>query len=456
MANSYLTRSLVSTGNNKIGTLSFWMKRSELSTNQVIWNPYTSANTLVQMKLATDDALKMYWYDGGTTIASLLTNRVFRDTSAYYHIVLVINSDESSSSDRLKLYVNGVQETSFSSSGYPASGIDMQINNSGSTDVIGRYQDGTTNYFNGVLSNIAWVDGAALAPTVFGQEDSTSGIWKFKKPTGVTWGTNGFWLEGENSGSLGTDSSGNGNTFTPGGDLKQSLDTPSNLFACINTLNLYSSGSPGKPDLEYGNLQIAGSTSGAVKWYGASTLGVSQGKWYWEIKNYTTSNASLAVGVVTDPNSNQYENQAPGARQSGISTENYSGNIVINNSNVSVGYGSTWTGNGDICMIALDLTNDKFFLGKDGVWADSDDPSNNTGGYSLSTVTNISGFYHAAFGSTSGTYMNSMSVNFGTGYFGTTAVSSAGTSSSGDDSVWEYNCPTGFYGLNTKNINTYG
>ena len=160
-----------------------------------------------------------------------------------------------------------------------------------------------------------------------------------------------------------------------------------------------------------------------------------------------------------NPSRNQRENHAVGARNSDIGTENYSGNIVINNSNVSVGYGSTWTANNDICMLAIDADNNKFYVGKNGVWANSDNPSNGTGGYDMSSVVNhaeSSSFYHFAFGSTSGSYMNSFSVNFGNGYFGITAVSSNsgnGYSASGSLGKFQYQPPTGFTALCTKGLN---
>ena len=176
-------------------------------------------------------------------------------------------------------------------------------------------------------------------------------------------------------------------------------------------------------------------------------------------KNITTSNPSLAVGVSMDPSRNQYENHAPGARNTDIATENYSGNIVIGNSNVVTGYMPTWSGSGDICMIAVDADNNKFYIGKNGVWADSDNPSTGTGGYDMSSVANhdeSTPFYHFSFGSTSGSYMNEFSVNFGNGYFGTTAISTnSGNGYSGAEgkSKFNYSVPTGFSALCTEGLN---
>ena len=116
-----------------------------------------------------------------------------------------------------------MQETSFETSTYPPQNQDTRLNKSGVNLHIG--QDGNNaNYVDGYISHIALVDNAIVAPTVFGETDSTSGIWKFKSPSGVTWGTNGFWLKFENSGNLGLDSSGNSNTFTVNGNGRQAVD----------------------------------------------------------------------------------------------------------------------------------------------------------------------------------------------------------------------------------------
>ena len=453
MANSYLVRTPSSAGNTKKFTISAWVKRSYLGSNTAtIFSSWSADSIAGHFAFRFDGSDKL---DLSTwSVNVLTTNRRFRDTSAWYHIVCAVDTDESTADNRVRFYVNGVEETSFATRINPSSGQTFSVNNTNSQTVgLNNYSSGAGN-MDGYMSHVAMVDGQQLTPATFGQTDSTSGIWKFKSPSGVTWGTNGFHLKFENSAALGTDSSGNSNTFTVNGNLKQSNSTPSILYPTIDVLNKYTG-----TNLEYGATQVAGSTGGGVKHYGTATMAVRQGKWYWEIMNKTSSNSSLAVGVCTEPAVNQRENQAPGFRQSSIATENYSGNIVINNANVSVGYGSTWTADGDICMIALDLTNNKFYIGKNGTWANSDNPSSNTGGYSLSSVTNVTGYFFPHFGSTSGTYMNSMNVNFGTGFFGITAVTSNSGAGEQDDNgqgIFQYDVPTGFYAINTKNINTYG
>jgi hypothetical protein len=142
----------------------------------------------------------------------VLTNRLFRDVSAWYHIVVAVDTTQGTASDRCKLYINGVQETSFASTSYPTINSDLEVNNT-VTHQIGRFPRITSRYLNGYITETYLIDGQALAPSDFGEFDADSGVWKPIAYSG-TYGTNGFFLEFQDSGALGTDSSGEGNTFT--------------------------------------------------------------------------------------------------------------------------------------------------------------------------------------------------------------------------------------------------
>jgi len=390
---------------------------------------------------------KIYYCEvaGNSTNWEVETTAVYRDVSAWYHLVLRQDTTQASANDRVRIYINNVQQT-LGTNTQPAQNRGTQIN---TADVHKIGKGNTGEYFDGFMSHIHWCDGQSYAPTEFGETDS-NGVWKIKTSPSVTYGTNGFFIL-KNGNSV-TDQGGGSHNFTVGGGtLTDMKDSPSNVFATINPLSGYHGD---KAVLEFGNNGVDGSTGGGSKWYGASTLGFHKGKFYCEVKNVTTSNPSLSVGVSFNPAENQYQNHAPGARNSDIATENYSGNIVINNANVVTGYGSTWSASGDICMLAVDMDNNKFYIGKNGTWADSDNPSTNTGGYDMSSVsghTESQGIGFFSFGSTSGTYMNEFTVNFGNGYFGTTAVSSAGTNASGHG-IFEYNVPTGYTALCTKGL----
>ena len=277
MANSYLARTPSSGGNRKTFTLSFWMKRSKVGTNQKVFTAGSSGTEAgVQFSGGTDNnALQIYEYQG-SNIFGITTSRQFRDINSWYHIVVAFDTTQSTASDRVKLYVNGVQETSFSSASYPSQNYDTLFNNSGTVNTVG-FLNGHSAYFDGYLTHVALVDGTALAPTVFGETDSTSGIWKFKGPSGVTWGTNGFHLKFENSANLGLDSSGQTNNLTVNGNLKQAIDNPSNVYSTLNELARVNNFDQRYVEHLHGNTTAQG-TSTANNGNSYSTLGGDSGK----------------------------------------------------------------------------------------------------------------------------------------------------------------------------------
>ncbi len=443
MANSYLSRSESSAGSSTKGTFSAWIKRSKITSDYPrIFSSYIDNSNHWKVYFDNTDRLNVYGEAGGSLTNQVITTRKFRDVNGWYHIVVAVDSTQGSSSDRVKVYVNGVQETAFDTATYPSSSANMKFNGgSGNTDVIGKKEGASSDYFDGYLSHISWVDGAALVPTSFGQTDSTSGIWKFKSPTGLTWGTNGFHLKMENSGALGTDSSGNSNTFAVNGNLKQALDTPSNVYATFNPLDNY------YPNHNFSNANTTITHPNASNYHAPSTatMGVSTGKWYWENKFVSTTQASnkwLGVGVtaMTKTASVDYFGK------SDYDLCYYSIDDVYRN-NAKVADLSTWTV-GDIIGVALDVTNSLVYFYKNGV------VENSGTGFSLAAVgSSPNGVYRPAVGVyDSPEYV--CSTNFGNGFFGSTAITSAG--SNGNGSLFEYDVPSGFYALTTKNINTYG
>ena len=453
MANSYLNRTTGSPSNADKVTISAWVKKAKLG-RQIIIGDYGSSTNRGKLQFSSSDQLEYYQVDGGSATVQITTNRLFRDPSAFYHIVMQYDSAQSTASDRLKLYVNGTQETSLANSTYPPQNQDIRLNKSGVNLHIG--QDGnSSDYLEGYISHIALVDNAISAPTVFGETDSTSGIWKFKSPSGVTWGNNGFHLKFENSGALGTDSSGNTNTFTVNGNLKQSLDTPSNVYCTINPLfrNRFSN----QETLTNGNLTMTTGPTDGDKAMLLGTLGVTKGKWYWECK-VGTNKAQIGFAYNSiNRFSDFYGSNSP---SDGFAVYGDNGNVYYDGANTA--YGSSWTTN-DIIMVALDMDNKLAWLGKNGTWFNSatqTEIENGTATYDLTTKMstkqnlNSGEFVFPMFADMTGTGDMALNVNFGSGFFGTTAITSAG--SNGNGSLFEYDVPNGYYALNTKNINTYG
>jgi len=449
MANSALSRTLGTPTNADKWTWSAWIKRSKLSSSGVymdVFAAYTDGNNYAQLSFHPDNYFFYYDYQGGAIKASLATNRLFRDTSAWYHIVVATDTTQATAANRVKLYINGEQYTWDRTTTYPSQNQDTFINKASTAHYIG--QVGIGNFFNGYMSHVAFVDGQQLAPTVFGETDSTSGIWKFKTPSGVTWGTNGAHIKFENSSNLGLDSSTNTNNWTVAGNLKQALDTPSNVSSVINQLTYSAS----QVTIENGALSKASTpTSNAWRsFYG--TLGASSGKYYFEMKVDQIQNSdpnNFWVGIVDiEQMTNEANNQQFYKQGRGYGYHAQSGNSGNNNQTFS--FGNSWTA-GDIIGVAMDLDNAKMYFSKNGTYQNSGVPtSGSTGTGAMIIAANTT--YVPAF---SQYYANEQfSVNFGNGFFGTTAITSAG--SNGNGSLFEYDVPSGYYALNTKNINTYG
>ena len=451
MANSYLSRTISSAGSLTTWTFSAWVKLSEPGTsNCAIFSQGSSGNNVTSIFFNhSNGAHRLEWrqYENSYT-ARKTTNRAFSDKSGWYHIVCQWDSTNGTAGDRMKIYVNGERETSFENSTDPSSSLSSIINSTTGTMHIGTYWNTSSNLFNGYMSHVTFVNNAIVAPTSFGQTDSTSGIWKFKSPSGITFGTNGFHLKMENSGAMGTDSSGSSNTFTVNGNLKQSLDTPSNVHATFNPLALWNhNGTLRIPAYSNGNL-TAGYDNSSYNEVAFGNLGVNKGKWYWEVKatNVTDASGNTRIGI----GDIQYTNTDP---QNTTSTVYYQGNGQKRVSGSASSYGATYTG-GNVIGVAMDLDNNKLYFGKNGTWLNSGVPtSGSTGTGAVSLTANKTQFIIQS-DNTSGSDQSTFEFNFGNGFFGITPISSAG--SNGNGSLFEYDVPSGYYALNTKNLNTYG
>ena len=451
MANSYLSNTISSGSTGKIFTLSAWVKFTSLSTNSELWSVSNDGTVHNYIDICFKSGVldMQFKLANGQTFMRRKTTKLFRDPNAFYHIVLRFDSTNSTAADRFRLYVNGVQETSFDNDGtastFPSDFV-TALSTNGANQYIGRTV-GYTSYWNGYMSHVALVDGASLAPTSFGQTDSTSGIWKFKSPSGITWGTNGFHLKFENSGALGTDSSGNSNTFTVNGNLKQALDTPSNVHATLNSLT---NDGGGAKTYSNGNTTVVES---ADNWTTAhSTLSVTTGKWYYEAKVTYSNNQEAYLGACSQQTIQDRVNSSHYLGQTTGSVGYYTGNGSYYKGAGAVSYGSAVSG-GDIVGVALDLDNNFIYFSINGTWQNSGNPASGasgTNGISLpSGMTSGDNIFLSVSPNQS-----TINCNFGNGFFGTTAITSAG--SNGNGSLFEYDVPTGFYALNTQNLNTYG
>jgi len=443
---TYLTRTQAAGTSRKIFTVSMWIKKTTNSPGheQYIFHSWNDGNNRFMVALQNDDTLQVRERASASTSLQIDTNRKFRDTNAWYHIVVRVDTTQSTAADRIRIYINGEQETSFSGAVYPTQNLDLQIGTSSHTFYLAEYGGGGNN-FNGLASHWNFADGQSLAPTAFGETDATTGEWKINTSPSVSYGTNGFFILKD--GNSVTDQSGNSNNFTvAGGTLTQTVDNPSNVFATMNPLQQVRSGSAGVFDFSNGNTTI-GKTSDSVWRTGLSTLGMTSGKYYCEMKH---NGGTHYIGIISYED---YITESSGYPQTGDLANGVAFYINTGQSSIAgtlASYGN-YASSGDIIGIALDLDNNKIYFSINGTWQNSGDPtSGSTGTGALTVQSNKTYMFASSCNGSGNTYNHN--YNFGNGYFGTTQVSSAGTNASGNG-IFEYDVPTGYTALSTKGLN---
>jgi hypothetical protein len=447
-----LTRTL-SSSNRKTYTISTWVKRSELG---IVQNIFTSGvNGVGDSGLRFLSGNNISFYEILSPYSSydfsLETDAVFRDVSAWYHIVISVDTTQATNSNRIKIYVNNSQITSFSSVAYPSQDFQGFINHDFSHQVSGAVDITFGNrYFNGYQAEFVFIDGQQLDPTSFGEFDSDSPtIWKPIDVSGLTFGTNGFYLDFENSGSLGADVSGNGNNFTVNNltSIDQSTDTCTNNFATLNPLVAQSTGT-----FSEGNCKNASSSStnfGAV-----STMGVSSGKWYAEFKPVSaTGNKKRLIGACGNISGNGTAFDA--IYMYGLNTTGDSGsetvNTIVNTTETDVTSSYTGYFENDIVGVALDMDNNKIYFSVNGTFENSSNPVTGTGGLSLGTSPPDGVFYFAVMDVRNADVIT-YEANFGNPPF---SISSGNSDGNGYGN-FEYAVPSGYYSLNSKNLAEFG
>ena len=443
MASTYLTRTQGTPTNVDKGTMSFWVKRGTLDkNNEYIIQNYIDGSNYGYIRWKSDNELQVY--SAGINDEKR-TIKKFRDTNAWYHIVLRVDTSQSSAGDRVRLYINGEQETNFDPGTNGSQNADYDLFKATGTMRIGYVSSGTATYFDGCLSHFHYCDGQSYGPDTFGETDSVTGEWKIKTEPSMTMGNQGFTILKDNNTI--TDQSSNSNDFTLGaGTLTKTEDCPSNVFAvCDNLTNTNSA-----LTFSHGNNTMTNSG----QWLGAlSTLPMFKGKFYWEFKctgNFMTGVSQLNSKAVQTDNISLANNGYSSKWAYGW--EMINGGNKSNNNNSSTSYGSSYSSS-DIGMVAFDADNGAIWFGKNGTWQASATQTEIENGTTTNAawtgLTNASG-YVASFSTENST----MNLNFGNGYFGTTAVSSAGNNASGNG-IFEYDVPAGFTALCTKGINSF-
>ena len=437
-ASAYFNRTPASAGNRKTWTWSGWVKRGILNSSGAVAYPLfavptgTTDSTWFEFRFVSD-----FLYVGGYSTNWRITSQVFRDPSAWYHIVLTVDTTQATANDRLKLYVNGTQVTTFSTTNNPTQNADLGINQASATYI------GLSNsqYFDGYLTEINFIDGQALTPSSFGFIDPSTGVWGPRKYTG-TYGTNGFYLNfsdnsNNSSTTIGKDYSGNGNNWTPnnisvtaGVTYDSMLDVPTlwadggngrGNYAVLNPLDR------GGGTVADGNLSITNNT--ANHFYSRHSMQLpTSGKWYWEVTGTWDSNSRNGLGVLAS--STVLNNYPWGTAQSfgwylGSNTSNW-----YWSNNGSLGFNIV-PSSPAVFQICYDADNGTIYAG-----------INNT-------------FYSSA-GASSGnpsTLTNPTSSSVPAGLFPATGVYQSGSMVvNHGQRPFAYTPPTGFKALNTQNL----
>jgi len=447
MASTTLTRTFTTDhGAVYKWTYSFWVKRCSLGSNQCMIGVRNSGTYNAQIKFTTNDQLEVHDYRTSYKLQKV-TNRKFRDTTSWYHIV--VSNDNSVSSPDTKIYVNGVEETSFATDN-EYSQNDKNSFNDDYPNYIG--EKGTGDQFDGLMSHLYFIDGTAYAASTFGSTDATTGEWKINTNPSVTYGTNGFLILKD--GNTITDQSPNSNNFTlDSGTLTTTQDNPSNNFATLNRLSFHEANF----SLSNGNTTMA--TGNNTQWNNAicASLVATGGKFYWEAK-WTDGDSYSIIGIIKAEDIHRCATSLSGSgtdiymHANAIQTDNGGGSpqkysFVSSDGNISISAPP-----GCIMQFALDCENRKFWFGVNGTYYNSGNPA--TGANPTWDTTDIPAdgeFVPYAQGyKISGA--TAFQFNFGNGFFGSTAVSSAGTNAS-NNGIFEYDVPSGFTALSTKGLN---
>ena len=449
--NEWLYRNSPTAGNRKTFTLSLWLKRAVLGHKPAGDDEYLAGQGSNARYHFAGETIRFMFESGSTELES---SRVLRDPSAWYHIVLAVDTSQGTAANRVKLYINGVQEA-WNNTEYPNQNAESDWMNTNDLYIGAKWGNNSTgdgdNDLSGYLSEVVLLDGTAASPTSFGEVDEDSGIWIPIDVSGLTFGSQGFYLNFATAGDLGDDKSGNGNDLTESNlaAADQATDTPTNNFSTLNPL-IEQGLIPAKYTVSEGGTKQISTVDG----YGCSvgTIGVSKGKWYFEAQFTYDGGSGKHFGVIDEASFTTgtafIDGISPGQQAYGVSMFK-NGGINIDGS-----YDSSYSGfsafTTETMGCAMDLDNNKLYFSKSGTYGNSGDPTSGatgTGAIPLSTAGRGTWFI------STGCYTGHALTNQG-GY-ASYSISSAASDENGYG-TFEYAPPTGYYAICTKNLAEYG
>ena len=462
---SYLHQTFSSAGNRKTWTVSFWFKRSNIthSAHQYIFSADNNGEIFIR---GTGDDLA-FQHIGASSQWIGPSPRKYRDTSAWYHLILAVDTSQATADDRAKLYLNGERITTaelnsgvWGTGSLPALNAENDVNNN-VVHSIGWKTIVNQTSFDGYMAEHIFVDGTQYGPEAFGEVDSDYGHWKPIEFEG-TFGSNGWHLDFADASALGNDISGNNHDFTLSNisSHDQMTDTPTNNFSVFNPLDNYYGGHT----YAEGNLKVTTGLPSYARVNG--TIGVTSGKWYFEMYQVTKAQYNNDGGNYISVGISEREataggtdaNQHPGASSDSYGYYSTDGS-KLNNAPGGVGrvsYGASYTV-GDIVGVAFDLDNHKIYFSKNGTWQDSGDPTSGATGTGAAFSLGTGRTYRPSFSDISGNATGPAGVcvfNFGQDGTFAGAKTAQGNSDSEDIGNFYYAVPSGFKALCSKNLPT--
>ena len=437
-------------------TISLWVKRADLTTGYMISGGSASTNE-GGLYFGTDDKLFLFTRIG-TTVYQERCEMLFRDTSAWYHIHVKINTGDSG--NEVRIWVNGAEQTLVVTNSAFSSASTMPFTKQILQNV-GRRSQTSNTYFDGYLAEVNVIDGQALDPTSFGE--SKSGVWIPKNTSGLTFGTNGFRLEFGDSSAIGDDTSGNGNDWTANNLSAHDVvpDSPTNNYAVVNPLAR--ADLDPRVTLSEGNLNISAVTNSDSNFNTRfATISLpSSGKYYAECRAYViSSNGNQTSFGVVDPDAFDANEPSSKTLYNFTGGEGFDGFVMLLNPNNAQAYsdgatsGSQITGltaTAYILKLALDIDNGKVFVGYDGVWLNSADPAAGTGEIATRTFTTSDVIAIQTVGNSSGNNNGSW-LNFGQDSTFGGNVTAGGNSDDNGYGDFAYAVPSGYLALNSANL----
>ena len=442
---AYMHKTPSSSGSQRTFTFSTWWKQGDLASSSVIFSSGESdGDPNFAIYYNSSQQLNVLYYEG-SSLLQLITNAQYRDPSAWMHICVAIDTTQSTNTNRAKIYINGSQVTSLGTATYCNQNVDISINTSSYRMAIGAGVD-NGDVADGYAAETVFIDGTAYAASDFGEfDEDTPTVFKPKDVSGLTFGTNGFYLDFEDSANLGNDA--NGGTDLTEVNLAatdQATDTPTNNFATLNPLdNYYASHT-----FSEGNCKIV-THSGNMS-FNTATIPVSSGKWYVEAKVIDNADSNYHHVGITETTSSATSNWI-GVSATHYGLTGYDGKYWRNNSGTSYGVSNTTN---DIVGMYIDLDNNKLYFAKNGTVMNS-----GTGISITAAASTTNGYYLISYGDWENASTATWEVNFGSPTY---SVSSSNSDPNGYGSFEYSTTITGdgssksFYALCTKNLADYG